>query len=167
VTVWVQCDCSFARTTAPLGNQHTAPQHSAAYHELHLRYGCLCGTSDHAPLEGGALTTSPPVGLPFQDGKTRLHTAASKGRTEVVGLLLGAGAAVDAADKVRPTPAARGVWGGSPCIWQRRASGQGLSEWMTDWKRGTTLRKGRGRGCNQGRHQFRKWGRMGSKQQQD
>jgi ankyrin repeat protein len=36
----------------------------------------------------------------LQNGKSPLHRAAKKGHAEVVGLLLGAGAAVDAADKV-------------------------------------------------------------------
>jgi ankyrin repeat protein len=35
-----------------------------------------------------------------QDGATALYRAARKGYKEVVGLLLGAGAAVDASDKV-------------------------------------------------------------------
>jgi ankyrin repeat protein len=52
-------------------------------------------SSDHPP---------PPLGLLLQEGKTPLYSAAKYGHKEVVGLLLGAGAAVDAADKVRPRP---------------------------------------------------------------
>jgi hypothetical protein len=40
----------------------------------------------------------------LQDGWTALHCAASTGYKNVVAQLLGAGAAVDAPDKVRPSP---------------------------------------------------------------
>jgi hypothetical protein len=43
-----------------------------------------------------------PVGMLLQHGTTPLHKAAGSGRKEVVGLLLRAGAAVNAADTVRP-----------------------------------------------------------------
>jgi hypothetical protein len=49
------------------------------------------------------------VALLLQDGKTPLHQAAYWGYVAVVGQLLGAGAAVDAADDVRP-PLASLLW---------------------------------------------------------
>jgi hypothetical protein len=58
----------------------------------------------------------PPVlGLELQDGRTPLHVAAKWGHKEVVELLLGAGAAVDAVDKV----------GSAPVIGCMRAHAQG------------------------------------------
>jgi ankyrin repeat protein len=42
------------------------------------------------------------LGLLLQDGKTPLHKAAEHFHNELVGVLLGVGAAVDATDKVRP-----------------------------------------------------------------
>ena len=52
----------------------------------------------HTVLEGNKWL------LLLQDGYTPLHWAAEAGSAEVVELLLGAGAAVDAVTKVRPAP---------------------------------------------------------------
>jgi hypothetical protein len=55
------------------------------------------------PLERVVLTPPPPVGRPcVQTGWTPLLIAPGMGHTEVAGLLLGVGAAVEAANEVRP-----------------------------------------------------------------
>jgi hypothetical protein len=55
-------------------------------------------------VNGAAHTSAAPSALPLHDGRTPLHLAAQSGRLEVVRELLRAGAALDAADEVRPPP---------------------------------------------------------------
>jgi hypothetical protein len=57
------------------------------------------------------------LGLLFQDGETPLYVAVVRGHKEIVELLLGAGAAMDAANKVRLTTS--NGW--------MRADGQGIA----------------------------------------
>jgi hypothetical protein len=61
--------------------------------------------------------------LLLQDGRTPLHLAAEKGHLDVVELLLGAGAAANATDKVRPPLHVQmtGEW------WSWMREGEGLT----------------------------------------
>jgi ankyrin repeat protein len=78
----------------------------------------VLGQNGHTPILWGTTCVHPQL-LPFeppplvllQYGRTPLHIAVSHGCKEVVGLLLDAGAAVNAATKVRPPPLATGDWG--------------------------------------------------------
>jgi hypothetical protein len=85
---WLKCICAF--------------QGCGQLHMVASTGCCCCAAARSEAPPKHWIRTLRPLGLLLQDGRTTLPWAASKGCLKVVELLLGAGAAVDATDKVTP-----------------------------------------------------------------